>query len=95
MTETTKSTTSLSGTIEQILTALQGKAPTPYTVISGEGHDVFYNLQSRSMTRVRCGTPVVVVENYPEDEQGRVVVQTLDGDIVRVEKDRVLSLGFH
>ena len=95
MTEEINPTTSLSGTIGQILTALQGKAPAPYTVLSGEGYEFFYNLQSRSMTRVRCGTPVIEVPGYAEDEHGRIVVQTMDGDVIRVEKDRVLNLGFH
>ncbi len=93
--ETANTTTSLSGTVEQILTALQGKAPVPYTVLSGEGYDFFYNLQTRSMSRVRCGTPIIEVPNYPEDEHGRIVVQTMDGDVIRIEKDRVLKLGFH
>ncbi len=95
MTDTSKIATDLSGTIAQILSTLQGKAPTPYKVISGEGHEFFYDLQTRGMTRVRCGTPVAEVSTYKEDDLGRIVVQTMDGDIIRIEKDRVISLGFH
>lgn len=95
MTETSKAKTNLSGTIAQILSTLQSKAPLPYTVIAGEGYEFFYDLQTRGMTRVRCGTPVVKVAGYKEDEHGRIVVQTMDGDVIRVEKDRVLQLGFH
>jgi len=47
------------------------------------------------MTRVRCGTPVAEVSGYKEDDLGRIVVQTIDGDAIRIEKDRVISLGFH
>ena len=95
MTDMSKLSTDLSGTIAQILSTLHTKAPLPYKIISGDGYEFFYDLQTRGMTRVRCGTPVAEVSTYKEDEQGRIVVQTMDGDIIRVEKDRVLNLGFH
>jgi hypothetical protein len=38
---------------------------------------------------------VAEVSTYKEDDLGRIVVQTMDGDIIRIEKDRVISLGFH
>ena len=86
---------SLSGTLAQLLTTLHSKAPLPYKVISGEGYEFFYNIQTRGMTRVRCGTPVAEVSGYKEDDLGRIVVQTIDGEAIRIEKDRVISLGFH
>ena len=47
------------------------------------------------MVRVLAGTRVLEVSGYPADEEGRVVVQTMNNDIIRVSKEQLENIGFH
>ena len=95
MTPPSDLSSSLSGTISDALNILRGKAPSPYVIISGEGYEWFYDIAQRGMVRVACGCPVAKVTGYKKDSQGRIVVQTIAGDLIRVPEDRVIKLGFH
>ena len=95
MTPPSDLSSSLSGTIADAFNILRAKAPSPYTIISGEGYEWFYDIQQRGMVRVACGCPVAKVPGYKKDSQDRIVVQTIAGDLIRVPEDRVIKLGFH
>ena len=95
MTPPSDLTSSLSEAITDAFSMLRAKAPRPYTIISGEGHEWFYDLALKGMVRITCGCPVAKVPGHKKDSQGRIVVQTFAGDLIRVPEDRVIKLGFH
>ena len=95
MTPPSDLSSSLSGTIVDAFNIFRGNAPAPYVIISGEGHEWFYDIALKGMVRVTCGCPVAKVPGHKKDSQGRIVVQTFAGDLIRVPEDRVIKLGFH
>ena len=95
MTIQTKLSSSLSGAMDDLLSALRTKAPSPYVVVATGGTEWFYDIVKKSMVRVPIGTRLHEVSEYPADKEGRVVAQTANGDIIRIAKDRIETIGFH
>ena len=95
MTIQTDLSSSLSGAMDDLLSALRTKAPDPYVVVAAGKTEWFYDIVKKSMVRVLAGTRLHEVPEYPEDKEGRVVVQTANGDIIRIAKEHVETIGFH
>ena len=95
MTNTTDLSSSLSGAMDSLLSSLRGAAPSLETVISDEGTEWFYELNKRTMVRVPIGTQIKVMPKYPADESGRLVAQTVNGDVIRIPVARIVKIGFH
>ena len=95
MTTATDLSSSLSGALDQLLTSLRTKAPEPVTIVSAGDSEWFYDLIKKSMVRVPEGTRVMEVSQYPPDANGRIVVQTENNDIIRIDPDQVAEIGFH
>jgi len=94
-TNMTDLSSSLSGALDQLLGSLRAAAPVITYSLAGEGSEWYYDLQKKSMVRVPNGTEVVEVSKYSPDKQGRIVVQTINNDIIRVDPERILKIGFH
>ena len=95
MTIQSELSSSLSGAMDDLLSAIKNKAPDPYVVVSPGGTEWFYDIVKKSMVRVPIGTRIHEVSEYPADSEGRVVAQTANGDIIRIAAERVDTLGFH
>ena len=67
--------------------------PAAYTVISGSGPAWFYEPSTRKMIKTERGSEIVVIPGEP-DEQGRVLVRTMNTFLLIPEED-VLNLGFN
>ena len=86
---------SLSGALDSLLGSLRAAAPLITCSLTGEGSEWYYDIQKRTMVKVPNGTEIMEVSKYPPDERGRVVVQTINNDIIRVDPVRILRIGFH
>jgi hypothetical protein len=86
---------SLSGAMDQLLGSLRAAAPPITYSLAGKGSEWYYDLQKRSMVRVPNGTEVIELPKYPPDDLGRIVVQTFNNDVIRVDPKRILKIGFH
>ena len=95
MTNTTDLSSSLSGAIDSLLSSLRANTPAPETVIGGNGTEWFYDVNKKTMVRVPAGTQVMMMPKYPADADGRIVVQTANGDIIRIPEERIIKIGFH
>lgn len=95
MTITSDLSSSLSGALSDVINSLKIKAPEPYIIIGAGESEWFYDLVKKTMVRVPTGTRVLEVSGYPPDDGGRVVVQTMNNDIIRVSKERLENIGFH
>jgi hypothetical protein len=95
MTNITDLSSSLSGAMDSLLSSLRTLAPSVETVIGDEGTEWFYEINKKAMVRVPIGTQIKVMSKYPADEQGRLVAQTANGDIIRIPIERVMKVGFH
>tara|TARA_B100000073_G_C23689237_1_gene555744 strand:- start:815 stop:1102 length:288 start_codon:yes stop_codon:yes gene_type:complete len=95
MTTTTDLSSSLSGALDTLLGSLRAAAPQITCSLHGEGSEWYYEINKRTMIRVPNGTEILEVSKYPPDERGRVVVQTINNEIIRVDPERILKLSFH
>jgi hypothetical protein len=95
MTNTTDLSSSLSGAMDSLLSSLREAVPTQETVINKEGSEWFYEINKKSMVRVPIGTEVKVLKDQPPDHDGRLAAQTANGDIIRIAKERIDTIGFH
>ena len=86
---------SLSGALNTLLGSLRAAAPVVTCSLAGEGSEWYYDIQRKTMVKVPNGTEIMEISKYPPDKQGRVVVQTVNNDIIRVDPERILKLGFH
>ncbi|MEC9278227.1 MAG: hypothetical protein VYC23_02860 [Chloroflexota bacterium] len=95
MTITSDLSSSLSGALTDVINSLKLKAPEPYVIIAAGESEWYYDLVKKTMVRVLAGTRVLEVSGYPPDAEGRVVVQTMNNDIIRVSKEQLENIGFH
>jgi hypothetical protein len=95
MTTASDLSSSLSGALSEVISSLKLKAPEPYVIIAAGESEWYYDLVKKTMVRVLAGTRVLEVSGYPADEEGRVVVQTMNNDIIRVSKEQLENIGFH
>ena len=95
MTTETDLSSSLSGALDSLLGSLRAAAPQVTCSLHGEGSEWYYEINKRTMIRVPNGTEILEVSKYPPDERGRVVVQTINNEIIRVEPDRIFRSSFH
>jgi len=95
MTTASDLSSSLSGALSEVINSLKLKAPEPYVIIAAGESEWYYDLVKKTMVRVLAGTRVLEVSGYPADEEGRVVVQTMNNDIIRVSKEQLENIGFH
>ena len=95
MTTTTDLSSSLSGALDTLLGSLRAAAPQITCSLHGEGSEWYYEINKRTMIRVPNGTEILEVSKYPPDERGRVVVQTINNEVIRVDPERILKLSFH
>ena len=95
MTTESELSSSLSGALAEVISALKIKAPEPYIIIGAGESEWYYDLAKKTMVRVLAGTRVLEVSGYTPDTEGRVVVQTMNNDLIRVSKERLENIGFH
>ena len=67
--------------------------PAAYTVISGSGPAWFYEPSTKKMIKTERGSEIVVIPGEP-DEQGRMLVRTMNTFLLIPEKD-ILHLGYN
>lgn len=67
--------------------------PAAYTVISGSGPAWFYEPSTRKLIKTERGSEIVVIPGEP-DEQGRVLVRTMNTFLMIPEED-ILHLGYN
>ena len=67
--------------------------PASYTVISGSGPAWFYEPSTRKLIKTERGSEIVVIPGEP-DEQGRVLVRTMNTFLLIPKKD-ILDLGYN
>ena len=67
--------------------------PAVYTVISGSGPAWFYEPSTKKLIKTERGSEIVVIPGEP-DEQGRVLVRTMNTFLMIPEED-ILHLGFN
>tara|TARA_Y100001937_G_scaffold128760_1_gene207711 strand:- start:7211 stop:7498 length:288 start_codon:yes stop_codon:yes gene_type:complete len=95
MTSTSNLSSSLSGALDTLLSSLRAAAPQVTCSLHGEGSEWYYEINKRTMIKVPNGTEILEAPKYGTDEQGRVVVQTINGDVIRVDPKRILRLPYH
>ena len=64
-------------------------------IIAGNGYEWFFQPQLRAMKRVALGIQVAPMFDAGEDEQGRIIVVTVDGDMLRVPTEMIVKIGYH
>jgi len=67
--------------------------PASYTVISGSGPAWFYEPSTRKLIKTERGSEIVVIPGEA-DEQGRVLVRTMNTFLLIPKKD-ILDLGYN
>lgn len=65
-----------------------------YFLNSEKSYDWYYNIKERVMTRLASGT-IVAIYSRAEDERGRIVVVTENGDFIYADKEVVVRSGSH
>ena len=95
MTTQTDLSSSLSGALDTLLQSLRAAAPVITCSLAGEGSEWYYEINKKAMIKVPNGTEVVELTKYGADEKGRVVCQTVNNDIIRVDPERIFRLGYH
>jgi len=95
MTTQTNLSSSLSGALDTLLQSLRAAAPVITCSLAGEGSEWYYEINKKTMIKVPNGTEVVELTKYGADKKGRVVCQTINNDIIRVDPERIFRLGFH
>lgn len=95
MTTQTDLSSSLSGALDTLLQSLRAAAPAITCSLAGEGSEWYYEINKKTMIRVPNGTEVVELTKYGADKKGRVVCQTVNNDIIRVDPERIFRLGYH
>tara|TARA_Y100001938_G_C8074580_1_gene425197 strand:- start:694 stop:921 length:228 start_codon:yes stop_codon:yes gene_type:complete len=63
-----------------------------YYLNSEKSYEWYYNIKDRMMIRLTSGT-VVAIYSRVEDERGRIVVVTEDGDYIYADKEVVIKSG--
>ena len=95
MTTQTDLSSSLSGALATLLQSLRAAAPAITCSLAGEGSEWYYEINKKTMIRVPNGTEIVELTKYGADKKGRVVCQTVNNDIIRVDPERIFRLGYH
>ena len=95
MTTQTNLSSSLSGALDTLLQSLRAAAPAITCSLAGEGSEWYYEINKKAMIKVPNGTEVVELTKYGADKKGRVVCQTVNNDIIRVDPERIFRLGYH
>lgn len=95
MTTQTDLSSSLSGALDTLLQSLRAAAPVITCSLAGEGSEWYYEINKKAMIKVPNGTEVVELTKYGADKKGRVVCQTVNNDIIRVDPERIFRLGYH
>ena len=78
--------------LKRLITNTKSK-PAAYTVISGSGPAWFYEPSTRKLIKTERGSEIVVIPGEP-DEQGRVLVRTMNTFLMIPEED-ILHLGYN
>ena len=95
MTTQTDLSSSLSGALDTLLQSLRAAAPAITCSLAGEGSEWYYEINKKAMIKVPNGTEIVELTKYGADKKGRVVCQTVNNDIIRVDPERIFKLGYH
>lgn len=95
MTTQTDLSSSLSGALDTLLQSLRAAAPAITCSLAGEGSEWYYEINKKAMIKVPNGTEIVELTKYGADKKGRVVCQTVNNDIIRVNPERIFRLGYH
>ena len=95
MTTQTDLSSSLSGALDTLLQSLRAAAPAITCSLAGEGGEWYYEINKKAMIKVPNGTEIVELTKYGADKKGRVVCQTVNNDIIRVNPERIFRLGYH
>ncbi len=95
MTTQTNLSSSLSGALDTLLQSLRAAAPAITCSLAGEGSEWYYEINKKTMIKVPNGTEVVELKKHGVDHKGRVVCQTVNNDIIRVDPERIFRLGYH
>ena len=95
MTTQTDLSSSLSVALYTLLQSLRAAAPAITCSLAGEGSEWYYEINKKAMIKVPNGTEVVELTKYGADMKGRVVGQTVNNDIIRVDPERIFRLGYH
>ena len=94
-TQMTDLSSSLSGALDTLLQSLRSAAPQITCSLTGEGSEWYYEINKKTMIKVPNGTEIIQLTKYGADKKGRVVCQTVNNDIIRVDPERIFRLGFH
>ena len=95
MTTQTDLSSSLSGALDTLLQSLRAAAPAITCSLAGEGSEWYYEINKKAMVKVPNGTEIIQLTKYGADKKGRVVCQTANNDIIRVDPERIFRLGYH
>ncbi len=95
MTTQTDLSSSLSGALDTLLQSLRAATAPVTCSLTGEGSEWYYEINKKSMVKVPNGTEVIELKKYGSDKKGRVVCQTANNDIIRVDPERIFRLGYH
>tara|TARA_R100001591_G_C4279502_1_gene164693 strand:+ start:194 stop:640 length:447 start_codon:yes stop_codon:yes gene_type:complete len=81
--------------LERLLDRSKSKnlKPAAYTVISGSGPAWYYEPSTRKLIKTERGSEIVVIPGEP-DEQGRMLVRTMNTFLLIPEED-ILHLGYN
>ena len=97
-TQMTDLSSSLSGALDSLLGSLREALPiTVFSLTASEedSSEWYYDINKKSMVRVPNGTEVIEHPKYSKDKKGRIVVQTVNNDLIRVDPSRIFKTGFH
>jgi hypothetical protein len=84
--------------LNQIFSQISGKfdeeeEPLPEIAIGGKGHLWCYDVTRKAMVRVRCGTRGFILSEET-DEWGRILVYTMQNDVILIEPEKIYYMGY-
>tara|TARA_R110002020_G_scaffold261689_1_gene476034 strand:- start:722 stop:1009 length:288 start_codon:yes stop_codon:yes gene_type:complete len=84
--------------LDKIFNQLSGvvkkdEEPLPQMIIAGDGHMWCYDVNTRGMIRVSRGIKCFVLDDTL-DENDRIMVYTIANDVILIEEDELIYIGF-
>ena len=61
--------------------------------IDGHGFVFCYLPAGRAFVKICCGTKAIIIDEE-ENEFGRILIYTFDGNIVEIEKEKLIITGY-
>ncbi len=65
----------------------------PEVAIKGSGYIWCYDLIQKNMVRVVCESKCYILD-ATKDELGRILVYTINNDVILVEEDKIIYTGY-